>query len=81
MSEKLSLYRQPGVYMDSDHRAVVEYANQTVQGIAGDISRAVALYAAIRDGFQYNPYRIDLRPPALQASARALQTSLFDFLR
>lgn len=69
MSDNLSIYLRPGVYMDSDHPAVIEYANRGVQGIEGDIPRAVALYAAIRDGFQYNPYRIDLRPQSLQASA------------
>jgi len=35
----------------------------------GDQEKAVALYYAVRDKFRYDPYRIDLRPEAMKASA------------
>jgi transglutaminase-like putative cysteine protease len=39
-------------------------------GRAGDERRrAVALYYAVRDGFRYDPYRIDLSPAGMKASA------------
>ena len=34
-----------------------------------DQEKAVALYYAVRDQFRYDPYRIDLRPEAMKASA------------
>ncbi len=62
-------YLQPGRYIDSDHPAVIEYANNIIKDIGGATAQAVALYYTIRDQFQYNPYKIDLRPEALKASA------------
>ena len=35
---------------------------------ATDRERAVALYLAVRDGFRYDPYRIDLSPQGMTAS-------------
>jgi len=35
----------------------------------GEVDKAVALYYAVRDGVRYDPYRIDLRPGAMCASA------------
>ncbi len=32
-------------------------------------ARAVALYGAVRDGFRYDPYRIDLSPQGMRASS------------
>jgi len=40
-----------------------------VGGTAGDREKAVALYYAVRDEFRYDPYRIDLNPEAMKASA------------
>ncbi|RZJ51736.1 MAG: transglutaminase family protein, partial [Acidovorax sp.] len=38
-------------------------------GGATDRERAVALYLAVRDGFRYDPYRIDLSPEGMAASS------------
>jgi len=40
-----------------------------VGGPAGYREKAVALYYAVRDEFRYDPYRIDLNPEAMKASA------------
>ncbi len=52
--------------VDSDHPAVVEFANRP-EGDS-DLEVAVALFYAVRDGFRYDPYRIDLTPAGMKAS-------------
>jgi transglutaminase-like putative cysteine protease len=53
--------------IDSDHPAVLDFAQRHAQGL-GDRARAVALYVALRDGFRYDPYRIDLSVAGMRAS-------------
>lgn len=54
-------------FIDCDHPAVQAFAQQHAHG-AGDRERAVALYLAVRDGFRYDPYRVDLSPAGMRAS-------------
>ena len=54
--------------IDSDHPDVVAFAARHAQG-ADTRARAVALYGAVRDGFRYDPYRIDLSPQGMRASS------------
>lgn len=57
----------PTEQLDSDHPAVAAFARTHAAG--EDVrSRAVALYLAVRDGFRYDPYRIDLSPRGMRAS-------------
>ena len=58
---------QPTALLDSDHPAVAAFAARHGGG-ADDRQRAVALYYAVRDGFRYDPYRIDLSPAGMRAS-------------
>ena len=58
---------QPTALLDSDHPAVVAFAARHGGG-ADDRQRAVSLYYAVRDGFRYDPYRIDLSPDGMRAS-------------
>jgi transglutaminase-like putative cysteine protease len=58
----------PTALIDSDHPAVAEFADRHGRG-TNDRERAVALYYAVRDGFRYDPYRIDLSPAGMKASA------------
>lgn len=67
--EKLQIYLQPTDFIDSDHPEVVKFANSVSRGETTDIGKAVKLYCAVRDGIYYDPYRIDLCPTALRASA------------
>ena len=53
--------------IDSDNPAIQAFAAQHAQG-GGDRERAVSLYLAVRDGFRYDPYRIDLSPQGMTAS-------------
>lgn len=58
----------PTPLIDSDHPAVQAFAVEHAQG-RDERERAVSLYLAVRDGFRYDPYRIDLRPAGMKASA------------
>jgi transglutaminase-like putative cysteine protease len=58
----------PTALIDSDHPDVITFAREHAQG-ADDRERAVALFHAVRDGFRYDPYRIDLSPAACAPAA------------
>jgi len=58
----------PTALIDSDHPDVMAFAREHAQG-SDDRERAVSLYLAVRDQFRYDPYRIDLSPAAMKASA------------
>jgi len=57
----------PTALIDSDHPAVIALARQYALG-ATDRERAVALYHAVRDGFRYDPYQVDLGVAGMRAS-------------
>jgi transglutaminase-like putative cysteine protease len=58
----------PTPLLDSDHPDVQAFAREHARG-AGARERAVALLYAVRDGFRYDPYRIDLSPEGMRASS------------
>ena len=58
----------PTTLLDSGHPAIQAFVQTHAQG-STDRERAVALYYAVRDGFRYDPYRIDLSPAGMTASA------------
>ncbi|NIR52694.1 transglutaminase [candidate division KSB1 bacterium] len=66
---EFEIYLKPGRFTDSASPAVIDYAKTVTRNEDRDVDKAVALYYAIRDGFQYNPYHLDLRPQSLKASA------------
>jgi transglutaminase-like putative cysteine protease len=53
--------------VDSDHPSVVAFARKHAQG-GTDRERAVALHDAVRDGFRYDPYKVDLSTSGMRAS-------------
>lgn len=61
-------------FIDSDHESVRAFAEQNANGGTTDIERAVSLYYAVRDIFQYDPYVLDLRREALRASTLLTKT-------
>jgi len=55
-------------FIDSDHPEVVRFAvSKTLPGATAR-EKAVALYLAVRDGWRYDPFTIDLHPESLTAS-------------
>lgn len=67
----LDEYLQPAACIDSDHPAVVAFARDVLSGHAHEsvTARAVRLYYAVRDGFRYDPYAVDLSLPGMRASS------------
>jgi transglutaminase-like putative cysteine protease len=66
--EGFTEYLHPGRFIDSDAPVLMRFAREVAGGEKGDRRRAVALYYAVRDGFPYDPYRIDLSAEAMRAS-------------
>jgi transglutaminase-like putative cysteine protease len=58
----------PGRSVDADHPAVIAFAHEVTAGAVDDRERAVRLSAAVRDGFRYDPYTVDLSVEGLSAS-------------
>jgi transglutaminase-like putative cysteine protease len=56
------------VMINSDHLAVKSFALKNIDGSTDDVQRAVRLYYAVRDGFRYDPYKVDLSIEGLKAS-------------
>ena len=57
----------PTALIDNDHAEVIAFAQRHAAG-KDDRERAVALYYAVRDGFRYDPYRVDLSVAGMRAS-------------
>lgn len=75
VTEKLSLEAalSPTEFVDSDHPAVIAFAQENKGESADPIDQAVSLYFAVRDGIRYNPYALDLSKQWFKAST-ALET-------
>jgi transglutaminase-like putative cysteine protease len=56
MIEDLREYLTPTRIIDSDHKAVREYALTVIDGTKSQIDQAVKLYLAVRDTIRYDPY-------------------------
>jgi len=62
-------YLIPTEFLDSDSDGVRQFAERHTAGAVTDKEKAVRLYYAVRDGFQYDPYVLDLRREAMRASS------------
>lgn len=69
MSADILQYLQPTPTVESDHPAVVAFAEGRAGGLADPRGRAIKLYYAVRDGIRYDPYSIELSVAGLRASA------------
>jgi transglutaminase-like putative cysteine protease len=61
-------YLTPTSIIDSDHRAVIAYARETIGGSKDPIEQAIKIYYAVRDGIWYSPYYPFYLPEHYQAS-------------
>ncbi|MFB3924891.1 MAG: transglutaminase family protein [Syntrophales bacterium] len=68
-AEDIGIYLRPTEFLDSDSRIVIEFARKAAAGAVSPVEKAVRLYYAVRDGIQYDPYRVDLTPNGLKASS------------
>ena len=68
MEKEMKEYLLPGKYIDSDHPSVIKFAHQNASHSQDEVKKAVALYGAVRDGFRYDPYHIDLTEEGMKAN-------------
>ena len=64
-------YLEPRRYIDSDHPAVVAFAERNALG-ESDLERAVSLYYAVRDEIRYNPF-LDFSDDAVFRASRCIE--------
>lgn len=61
-------YLKATYFIDCDHPKVVRYATKITAHCNTAKAKIIALFIAVRDGYFYNPYHLDLRPQTLKAS-------------
>ncbi len=61
-------FLQPTEFLNFDDESVREFAERNSVGAKTEREKAIKLYYAVRDGFQYNPNVLDLRRIGLKAS-------------
>ncbi|WP_455927931.1 transglutaminase-like domain-containing protein [Pseudomonas capeferrum] len=64
----MNAYLNPGRFIDSDHPAVVEFAEKHRGSSAAPRDQAVSLYYAVREAVRYNPYTFSRDPQTLTGS-------------
>jgi transglutaminase-like putative cysteine protease len=64
----LTPFLMPSATIDSDHAAVLRFADESTGNAASPEEKAKRLYYAVRDGIRYDPYAIDLSVEGLRAS-------------
>ncbi len=67
-AEDLAPYLAPGEFIDSDSRAITEYAQWAAAGATTDLDRALKLFYAVRDDIRYDPYGFDTSRKGFRAS-------------
>ncbi len=68
-------YLKPTEFLDFDKPEVREFAERNSDKNKTATENAVSLYYAVRDGFTYNPYTLDLRRTGLRASNLVVRKS------
>lgn len=61
-------FLQPTAFIDSDHPAVIAFAQEHTQGATSDRERAVKLFYAVRDGIRYDAFGLTFVPENYKAS-------------
>lgn len=64
-------YLKPTCFLDSNTEQIRTFTDKALSGVdrSDEIVMAQTIYLAVRDGFRYNPFKIDLRREALRASS------------
>lgn len=61
-------YLNPGRFIDSDHPAVIDFAETHRGADRNPLAQAVRLYYAVREAVRYNPYTFSRDPATLRGS-------------
>lgn len=65
----------PAYFVNSDHAEIVESANAIADGISDHAQIAERFFYAVRDGFRYDPYNVEVERSAYRASDIIHQSS------
>lgn len=66
-------YLEPGRFIDSDHPALVEFAEMSRGSSRDPRQQAISLYYQVRDQIRYNPYTFSRDPETLKTSHALLK--------
>ncbi len=64
-------YLASATFVDSDHPAVIAYAQAAIGDAKTDVDKAARLFRTVRDGLRYDPYSVSNDPDDYRASAIA----------
>jgi transglutaminase-like putative cysteine protease len=67
--EPTNVYLQSAKFIDADHPAIRAYAAKTVGAEKDPVAQAVKLFYAVRDGWRYDPFNVQLQPDEYVASS------------
>ena len=67
--EPTETFLEPAEYVDSAAPGIVDFARRVCEGAPDEVTKAVRLYYAIRDGIVYTPYCDFKTPETFRASA------------
>jgi transglutaminase-like putative cysteine protease len=68
MEAGIAEFLRPTTMVDADHPDVLAFARDVTRRVTDPVTRARVLYLAVRDGFRYDPYQVDLSVDGLKAS-------------
>jgi transglutaminase-like putative cysteine protease len=67
-TEDFECYLQPTRFIDSDHPAIIAFAEASAGDGGSETDRAIRIFNAVRDQIRYDPYCIDLAEDKFKAS-------------
>ena len=68
-SDEIVRWLRPTFFIDSDDPRIVAFARDSAGEASAPRAKAIRLYYAVRDGFRYDPYQIEMREAHFRASA------------
>ncbi|MFH1079290.1 MAG: transglutaminase family protein [Pseudomonadota bacterium] len=67
-NEDFAIYLRSTRFIDSDHPAVMTFAQAAARDAGSDIDRAIRIFYAVRDRIRYDPYCLNLAQDKFKAS-------------
>ncbi len=64
----MEIYLSSQFFIDANHPKIIEKAHTITGQLSAEKEKAIALFYAVRDGYYYNPYILDLKKQSLKAS-------------
>lgn len=71
------IYLRPTYFIDSDHKTIMNLAEEIAGDMDESIEKAIRLFYAVRDQIRYDPYGIEKNPVYFKASSTLKRKSGF----